>query len=70
MARRLLQDLEIGGEASRVRTFINCWHENSQESAAMWRLYSSFLPNAVAIKTTFDLLYKSLGRSQKSKSVG
>lgn len=62
-AQRLLRDLESGGESSRSRTFISCWHESSHESAAMWRLYSSFLPNAVAIKTTFDALYKSLGRN-------
>jgi len=28
----------------------------------MWRLYSSFLPNAVAIKTRYSALYNSLGR--------
>lgn len=61
-AQRLLRDLELGGESSRSKTFINCWHESSYESAAMWRLYSSFLPNAVAVKTTYDALYKSLGK--------
>lgn len=66
-AQRLLSDLEIDGEASRSRTFISCWHENPHESAAMGRLYSSFLPNAVAIKTTSDSLYKSLGRSPEIK---
>lgn len=62
-AQRLLIDLESGGESSRSRTFINCWHESSYESAAMWRLYSSYLPNAVAIKTTYDVLYNSLGKN-------
>ena len=27
-AKRLLGDLENGGEIGRKRTFINCWHEN------------------------------------------
>ena len=62
-AQQLLRDMESGGESSRSRTYISCWHESPYESAAMWRLYSSFLPNAVAIKTTFDSLYKSLDRN-------
>ncbi|WP_313913433.1 hypothetical protein [Tahibacter sp.] len=61
-ANRLLRDLETGGNASRAHTFISCWHESLYESAAMWRLYSSFLPNAVAIKTSYSALYTSLGR--------
>jgi hypothetical protein len=61
-AKRLLTDLETGGEASRSRTFINCWHENDHESAAMWRLYSSFLPNAVAVQTFYEALYSAMGR--------
>lgn len=60
-ANQLLRDLESGGNASRAHTFISCWHENAYESAAMWRLYSSFLPNAVAIKTSCGALYRSLG---------
>jgi hypothetical protein len=62
-AKRLLADLEAGGKASRLCTFINCWHENDYESAAMWRLYSSFLPNAVAIQTSYESLYSALGRN-------
>src|SRR6056297_655056 len=66
-AQRLLRELESGGESSRSSTFVSCWHESLYESAAMWRLYSSFLPNAVAIKTTSDSLYKSLGRNPAIK---
>lgn len=32
--------------------FINCWHENNYESAAMWKLYSD-LNKGVAIQSTF-----------------
>lgn len=33
----------------------------------MWRLYSSFLPNAVAIKTSYGALYRSLGSNPQIK---
>ena len=62
-AKRLLEDLEQGGEISKKRTFINCWHENEYESEAMWRLYSSFLDNAIAIRTSYNSLYLALGRN-------
>jgi len=68
-ARRLLKDLERGGEISKKRTFINCWHENEHESEAMWRLYSSFLDNAIAVRTSYDSLYRALGRNP-SISIG
>ncbi|MHB1083693.1 MAG: hypothetical protein ACYCZA_02485 [Thiobacillus sp.] len=35
----------------------------------MWRLYSSFLANAVAVRTTYESLYRSLGRDP-SVSIG
>lgn len=43
-------------------TFINCWHENSHESEAMWKLYTSTLDQGIAIKTTYKKLYNALGR--------
>ena len=62
-AQRLLREMATGGEASRGRTYISCWHENEHESEAMWRLYSSFLDNALAIRTTYSSLYRSLGKN-------
>jgi hypothetical protein len=62
-AQRLLSDLDSGGKSHRKRTFISCWHESAHESEAMWRLYSSFLANAVAVRTSFNSLYASLGRN-------
>jgi hypothetical protein len=62
-ARRLLSQLEAGGRASRATTFISCWHESDHESAAMWRLYSRYLPNALAIRTSLRGLYHALGRN-------
>jgi hypothetical protein len=62
-AIRLLKDLEIGGELDRRKTFISCWHENEHESEAMWKLYSTFLANAISIQTTYERLYLALGKS-------
>lgn len=41
---------------SREFIYINCWHSNSHESAAMWDLYKG----DVAIKTTYAKLRKIL----------
>ncbi|CAI1802899.1 MULTISPECIES: hypothetical protein [Serratia] len=60
-ANNLLKDFEGAGVKQRQSTFISCWHENEYESEAMWRLYSSYLPNALAIKTTTGDLIDSLG---------
>ncbi len=60
-ANKLLKDFEGAGVKQRQSTFISCWHEGEYESEAMWRLYSSYLPNALAIKTTTGDLIKSLG---------
>lgn len=60
-AKRLLNQLEVSGKAGKQRTFVSCWHESEHESEAMWRLYSSFLDNAIAIQTTYKKLYESLG---------
>jgi hypothetical protein len=62
-ARRLLSDFELGGEHGRRRTFINCWHENERESEAMWRLYTTHLPNALAVRTSYGRLCQYLGRN-------
>lgn len=62
-ARKLLSDLEAGGEARKKSTFVSCWHESEHESEAMWRLYSSFLANAVAVRTSYQNLYMSLDRN-------
>lgn len=66
-AQKLLTDLEVGGESDKRQTFVSCWHESEHESEAMWRLYSSFLANAVAIRTSYRNLYASLGRDPSIK---
>lgn len=64
-AQRLLKDLEVGGELDRTRTFISCWHENEHESEAMWRLYSTSIDYAIAVRTSYERLYESLGRNPR-----
>ena len=43
----------------RDSTFINCWHENEVESAAMWKLYGN-IDDAIAIETDLVRLRTSL----------
>lgn len=44
----------------RKHFYISCWHENSVESEAMWKLYTSVLNQGVAIRTTIGRLNTSL----------
>ena len=39
-------------------TLVNCWHESSHESEAMWKLYAS-ASGGLAIKTRFDSFVNS-----------
>ena len=51
----------IGEYIKDLRRFmlISCWHENHDESEAMWKLYSS-IEDGVAIRTDFQSLSQSL----------
>ena len=49
-------------EARRFK-LISCWHENSHESEAMWRLYARE-KDGIAIKTDFDSFKKSFTCSE------
>jgi len=68
-AKRLLEQLDNGGKTDLKRTFINCWHENSYESEAMWKLYTKNMSEGIAIQTTYDKLYRALDRNP-SISIG
>ena len=46
---------------ARAWTFINCWHMNAYESAAMWNLYAK-TNEAVAIRSTFKNLDDALDK--------
>lgn len=62
-AIKLLKQMDSIGAKDKERTYINCWHENSFESEAMWKLYTTNLDHGVAIKTTFDKLHRSIKRN-------
>ena len=47
------------GEFWRDWTFINCWHMNEHESAAMWGLYAR-TNEAIAIQSTYAKLHSNL----------
>lgn len=52
----------------RDSTFINCWHENEVESAAMWKLYGG-IDDAIAIETDLVRLRTSLPTSIEIQKV-
>lgn len=49
-------------EKMRAWTYVNCWHINQRESAAMWKLYSR-TDEAVAIQSTYLKLHQALPES-------
>jgi hypothetical protein len=59
-ADRLLADFKRSGERDRLRAFASCWHANSVESEALWRLYCPPPSAGVAIRTTAAALETSL----------
>lgn len=46
---------------------VNCWHENQEESAAMWNVYAD---EGVAIKTTTRAMIEGLRRYQDEIVIG
>ena len=48
---------------ARFNLYVNCWHMNSNESDAMWKLYGATTGETVAIKTTVGRLIKALEAS-------
>lgn len=48
--------------------FINCWHMNDVESAAMWAIYAK-TAEAICTQTTIKVLQECLGPSQTIKDV-
>lgn len=43
----------------RQWTYVNCWHANPHESAAMWKLYA-LMDQTIAIKSSYELLTNAL----------
>lgn len=55
--------------AFRQRVFLNCWHENRHESAAMWRMYLS-AEDGVAVRSSVARLREELSASAESIRIG
>jgi hypothetical protein len=66
-AARLLREFSTIGERDRRRTFVSCWHANTGESEALWRLYCPPPMMGVAIHTNARLLIDALGDDPQVK---
>lgn len=67
-AARLLREFSTLGERDRRRrTFVSCWHANTGESEALWRLYCPPPMMGVAIHTGARLLIDALGDDPQIK---
>lgn len=53
----------------RNYTYINCWHINDYESAAMWSLYSK-TNESIAIQSTFLKLHEEVNNQAQISAVG
>jgi hypothetical protein len=54
-AKSMHEQIAEANRSSRRTTYINCWHMNEHESAAMWKLYAAS-DSAVAVRSTFAKL--------------
>lgn len=61
-AERLFKEMSELNKNQRKTIFVNCWHKNPVESEAMWNLYVKDLSQGIAIQTTYDRLYRAIGR--------
>lgn len=66
-ARRLLREFSILNEQDRRRTFVSCWHADTVESEALWRLYCPPPMMGVAIQTDARSLTEALGNDPQIK---
>ncbi|MBB6111201.1 hypothetical protein SAMN05421821_11111 [Mucilaginibacter lappiensis] len=60
----ILPHMDHLSDLQRERSYVNCWHANEFESAAMWDLYLKS-NEGIAIKTTFQMLSDSIADGQK-----
>ena len=66
-AQRLLASIRQSAARDRRTTFVSCWHANSGESEALWRLYCPLGSSGVLVKTTADRLLQALDPSAQIK---
>jgi hypothetical protein len=55
----IFNQMSNANKSFREWTFINCWHMNENESAAMWKLYA-YSNEAIAIQSTYQKLFDCL----------
>jgi hypothetical protein len=66
-ARRLLASIRQIAERDRTTTFVSCWHANTGESEALWRLYCPPGSTGIAIETTAERLLQALDQTCRIK---
>ena len=66
-AQRLLASIRRMAVDDRRRTFVSCWHANSGESEALWRLYCPLGSSGVVVRTTAARLLGALDPSAQIK---
>ncbi len=64
----VIENLSCTNRENLKWIFINCWHMNDCESAAMWVIYAR-TAEAICIQTTFEILQECLGPSQTIRDV-
>lgn len=55
----MLNQISNFTKSLREWVFINCWHMNENESAAMWKLYA-YSNEAIAVQSTYQKLFDCL----------
>jgi|PersoiStandDraft_1058852.scaffolds.fasta_scaffold29681_2 hypothetical protein len=58
-SRRMAGIISQTQQEQLKRTYVNCWHMNEHESAAMWRLYAKS-DEAIAIKSRYSTLVRCI----------
>lgn len=53
--------------SSRMGGFVNCWHHNEGEAAALWKIYAG---DALAVQSTIGRLKQSFQNEQRPISIG
>jgi len=68
-AQKNQEDMSKFTEALRSLMLLNCWHYNSQESLAMWKLYLKS-DEGVAIETDFESYKNSFSDYEQNVYIG
>ncbi|NUP07319.1 MAG: hypothetical protein HOW73_14795 [Polyangiaceae bacterium] len=69
VGRRTRRGAHDAGSRRQDRVFLNCWHQNEHESAAMWRIYLSS-QEGVAIRTSVKRLQETLMAASEQVYLG